>query len=79
MTYLHTDPADASAPMWMFHLPTFTLAQLHLGAGPGGRHLLTVDAATPPPDEALLAFGQTLEAMAPTASDHISMVTREGR
>ncbi len=78
MTYLHTSPTDPTAPMWMFHLPTFTLAQLHLGAGPGGRHVLTVDAATPPPDEALLAFAATLDAMAPSASDHISQLTREG-
>lgn len=78
MTYLHTSPTDATAPLWLFHLPTFTLAQLQLNAGPQDEHLLTVDAATPPPDEAIIAFAKTLETMAPGASTGLFTITREG-
>lgn len=78
MTYLHTSPTDPTAPLLLFHLPSFTLAQLHLAATPGGNHLLTIDAATPPPDEVIAAFATTLDSMAPGASAWLSVVTREG-
>ena len=78
MTYLHTSPTDPTSPLLLFHLPSFTLAELHLAATPGGNHLLTIDSATPPADETIAAFATALDSMAPDASDWLSVVTREG-
>lgn len=76
MTHLYTDTSNVDSPMWLFHLPTFTLAQLHLNGGPSGNHLLTFVADGFPPAEALASFSATLEAMAPSASDHLTTVSR---
>lgn len=74
MTYLHTTPDDPESPLWLFHLPSFTLAQLHLGAGPAGHHLLMTQPGTPAPDEAVAAFAATLETMAPSASQWLTVI-----
>ena len=76
MTHLYTDTSKVDSPMWLFHLPTFTLAQLHLNGGPSGNHLLTFIADGFPPAEALASFSATLEAMAPSASDRLTTVSR---
>ena len=78
MTYLHTSPTDPDSPLWLFHLPTFTLARLHLNGGPEGHHLLTIDAATPPAEETIAAFAATLDTMAEGASAWLSVITRQG-
>ncbi len=74
MTYLHTDPHDPTAPMWMFHLPSFTLAQLVLNGAPNGDHLILFEEGKPPDDDALLAIADILDQMAPNASSHLTAV-----
>lgn len=76
MTHLYTDTSEPDSPMWLFHLPTFTLAQLHLNGGPGASHLLIVAADEFAPDEALTSFAATLEAMASGASNRLSTICR---
>lgn len=76
MVYIHSDSSGQDSSLWFFHLPTFTLAELHLGALPGACHLLTVEAGQPPPDEAFKAFANYLESMSSGASDNLALRTR---
>ena len=62
--------------LFFYHVPTATLAELLLNAGPGGNHVLRVASDSPPPDDAFSAIAGHLRHAHPDAADHLTIFSR---
>ena len=77
--FLHVIPTDPESRMFLYHLPTHTLAEVFLSKGPGtpAAHLLRIAADGPAPDDAVASMAAWLESSHPGASHHLTAISQK--